>query len=176
MFCVASSFNQGIGGWETSQLRSMSYMFLAASGFNQGTGSWNKSQVSDISSFNQGIGGWNTSQASDNGPARGDLHLPPLLGRGRKLLLHAEGHLLPHGVHGQCTGNKDFQETFTGAVSQSYSLFQLKVGIWKLHGVCLSAAMDWTIPLSACLNMDGEQWVSVDRRRKLPSRLPLAKP
>ena len=113
----------------TSQVRSMSYMFFVPSGFNQGTGGWNTSQVSDISSFNQGIGGWNTSQASDNGAARGDLHLPLLLGRGRELACRAGGHLLPHGAEGQCTGNKDFQETFTGAVSQIYLLLQPKAGM-----------------------------------------------
>ena len=107
----------------------MSYMFFVASGCNQRTGGWSRSQVSDISSFNQGIGGWNTSQASDNGPARGDLHLPLLLGRGPELAFHAGGHLLPHGAEGQCTGNKDIQETFTGAALQIYSLFQLKVGM-----------------------------------------------
>ena len=58
-------FNQGIGGWETSQVRSVSYMLVIASGFYQGICGWNTSQVSDISSFNQGIGGWNTSQASE---------------------------------------------------------------------------------------------------------------
>ena len=65
VFYVASSFNQGINGWETSQVRSMSYMSFVAPGFNQGTGGWNTSQVSDTSSFIQGVGGWNTSQASD---------------------------------------------------------------------------------------------------------------
>ena len=43
MFYVASSFNPGIGGWDTSRVRAVSYMSLVAPSFNQGIGGWSTS-------------------------------------------------------------------------------------------------------------------------------------
>ncbi|MCB0534825.1 MAG: BspA family leucine-rich repeat surface protein, partial [Saprospiraceae bacterium] len=63
-----SSFNQPIGGWNTSAVTIMQAVFFGASSFNQPIGGWNTSAVTDMtsmffgaSSFNQPIGGWNTS-------------------------------------------------------------------------------------------------------------------
>ena len=41
----AGNFNQYIGGWDTSKVKSMSQMFESDRNFNQDIGSWNTGQV-----------------------------------------------------------------------------------------------------------------------------------
>ena len=74
LFCHADSFNQPIGGWNTSKVTDMNCMFLGALSFNQPVGKWNTSNVTDMhgmfsnaESFNQPIGEWNTSKVWNMG-------------------------------------------------------------------------------------------------------------
>lgn len=72
LFYGASSFNQPIGHWATSQVTAMESTFEGASSFNQPIGSWDVSNVTNMSgmfagaySFNQPLGGWDVSNVTD---------------------------------------------------------------------------------------------------------------
>ena len=67
-----TSFNQGIGFWDVSNVTNMDVMFFGASKFNKEIGDWNTSKVTqmlslfmDASAFNQDIGNWDTSNVSE---------------------------------------------------------------------------------------------------------------
>jgi surface protein len=72
MFYNASSFNQPIENWDTSNVTDMNSMFYNASSFNQLIGNWNTSNVTNMSrmfnyaySFNSDIGSWNTTSVTN---------------------------------------------------------------------------------------------------------------
>ena len=75
MFHGATSFNGGIGGWNTASVANMLGMFYEATSFNGDIGGWNTAQVTNMSymfagqdvftSFNGDISRWNTASVKD---------------------------------------------------------------------------------------------------------------
>ncbi|WP_434337675.1 BspA family leucine-rich repeat surface protein [Mycoplasma capricolum] len=72
MFSEATSFNQDISSWNTSNVKYMDFMFSNAYNFNQPIDNWNTSNVTDMgymfdgaTSFNQDLSKWNTSKVRE---------------------------------------------------------------------------------------------------------------
>ncbi|WP_434328709.1 BspA family leucine-rich repeat surface protein [Mycoplasma capricolum subsp. capricolum] len=72
MFSEATSFNQDISSWNTSNVKYMDFMFYNAYNFNQPIDNWNTSNVTDMgymfdgaTSFNQDLSKWNTSKVRE---------------------------------------------------------------------------------------------------------------
>jgi surface protein len=71
MFQQASSFNDDLDQWNTSNVTNMSLMFLGASAFNGNIATWDTGNVSNMYltfngalAFNQPIGNWNVSNVT----------------------------------------------------------------------------------------------------------------
>ena len=63
---------RGIGAWDTSSVRDMSYMFAGCRAFNENIGAWDTSKVGNMMqmfdsahAFNQDISSWNVSSVTN---------------------------------------------------------------------------------------------------------------
>ena len=72
LFNGATSFNQDLSTWDTSNVTNMSSAFNGATAFNKSLTGWDTSKVTNMSimfynaaAFNQPVGSWNTSNVTD---------------------------------------------------------------------------------------------------------------
>ena len=72
MFLNATSLNQSLNSWNTSNVTTMQSMFQGATAFNQSLNSWNTGNVTNMTAmfqsataFNGAIGGWNTGSVTN---------------------------------------------------------------------------------------------------------------
>ena len=55
MFSNATTFNQSIGNWDVSNVKTMKWMFREAFKFNQPIGNWDVSKVTSMEDMFQGV-------------------------------------------------------------------------------------------------------------------------
>lgn len=74
LFRNAPSFNQNIGGWDTSSVYNMTDTFYDATSFNQNLSSWDTSSVTDMNytfrdatAFDQSLASWDISSLAGTG-------------------------------------------------------------------------------------------------------------
>jgi len=61
MFYGATSFNQPLDNWNTSNITTISYLFNGARNFNQDLSGWNISSISSYTDFDSGATAWDDS-------------------------------------------------------------------------------------------------------------------
>jgi surface protein len=144
LFKDNSSFNQNIGGWDTSKVVIMRSLFEGATSFNKDIGSWDTSNVSDMhalfknSNFNKPISDWDVSKVEDMG-----------------LMFSANSANSPNPF------NQDISSWDTSSVTSLYGTFLFAtsfdqdIGGWDVSNVF---TMDTTFANAESFNQDLSSW------------------
>jgi len=128
MFAGATSFNQDISNWVTSNVNYMQGMFRGATSFNQDISNWTTSNVydmgfmfSDATSFNQDISNWTTSNVENMG---GMFYNARSFNQDISNWVTSNVNYMQAMFRGATSFNQDISKWTTSSVTNMYQMFR----------------------------------------------------
>ena len=145
LFSAASSFNENISFWDTSNVTNMEYMFDVAHAFNQDISNWDTSNVTSMknmffsaTSFNQDISSWDTSSVTNMKSMFGSATSfnQDLGSWDTSSVTNMEGMFNTASAFNQDIGSWDTSSVFNmGGIFANASVFNQDIGSWDVSNV-----------------------------------------
>ena len=145
LFSAASSFNENISFWDTSNVTNMEYMFDVAHAFNQDISNWDTSNVTSMknmffsaTSFNQDISSWDTSSVNNMKSMFGSATSfnQDIGSWDTSSITNMEGMFNTASAFNQDIGSWDTSSVFNmGGIFANASVFDQDIGSWDVSNV-----------------------------------------